>query len=145
MNEEHVCPRRAENPPYPGMSDTDTWRKNNSCSYCGSFNPEEFMKRLEAADIELGPTDKNYKVYVKNEGGEVFKQTYRDCPRDSTCTGPDDCDHWITRDITQTKFYFQHLSPEQQTRFIELINEKKVKIGMPGHFYNLPFFCKPID
>lgn len=38
------------------------------------------------------------------------------------------------------KFYFQHLSPEGRARFIALLNEKKLNIGVPGHFYVLPFF-----
>jgi len=98
------------------------------------------MERLEAGTVEVIPTDKSYKLYLRNDGGEEFKQSYRDCPPDSECTGPDDCTHWVTRDNPQAKFYFQHLSSEQQTRFIELLNEKKMKIGMPGYFYRLPFF-----
>ena len=43
----------------------------------------------------------------------------------------------------QGKFYFQHLSPEQQNKFIELYNAKKMKLGYPGHFYSRPFFCTP--
>lgn len=39
----------------------DTW--NPTCSWCGSLNPDEFMRRAEAGD-ELGPTGKSYKVYV---------------------------------------------------------------------------------
>ncbi len=39
------------------------------------------------------------------------------------------------------KFYFQHLDEDGQNKFIELANEKKLKIGFPGHFYVLPFFC----
>lgn len=56
--------------------------------------------------------------------------------------------HWVKVEprmaTTHAKFYFQHLSPEQRTRFVELINERKMKVGMPGHFYVLPFFCKVI-
>lgn len=40
------------------------------------------------------------------------------------------------------KFYFQHFSPEQQQRFVDLMNDGKVKLAYPGHFYALPFFCK---
>jgi hypothetical protein len=98
------------------------------------------MLRLEAGDVELGPTDKNYKVYVENQGGQVFKQTYRDCPRDSEPHMPDQCTHWVTRDMAGTKFYFWHLSTEQRKRFIELLNDKKLRIGYPGHFYVKPFF-----
>ncbi len=49
---------------------------------------------------------------------------------------------WTTREIEQTKFYFQHLSEEQMRRFIELLNGKKLKLDFPGHFYRLPYFIR---
>lgn len=157
MTTKHTCGRRAENgmdnpnSPLRGSGrDLDTYRDDNTCSYCGSFNPDTLMQRLEVGDVELGPTDKNYKVYLMNAGGEAFKQTYRDCPTDrkivdgkeitTKCSGPDTCTHWVTREMSQAKFYFQHLSVDQKKRFIELLNEKKIKIGMPGHFYSRPYF-----
>ena len=112
------------------------------------------MARLEAGVVQLGSTDKNYKVYVENDGGEQFKQTYRNCPRDeervgtngnkymvSSCKGPTTCTHWVTREVSETKFYFQHLSAEQQSRFIELYNQKRIKFQGGCGFYVLPFFC----
>jgi hypothetical protein len=112
------------------------------------------MDRLEDGTIKLGSTDKNYKVYVENDGGEQFKQTYRNCPQDtemigaagnkytaSSCKGRDTCTHWVTREISGTKFYFQHLSDVQKARFIELLNEKRVKFQGEMGFYVLPFFC----
>lgn len=38
------------------------------------------------------------------------------------------------------KFYYQHLSRMQRSEFVALLNEKKINIGYPGHFYSLPFF-----
>ena len=38
------------------------------------------------------------------------------------------------------KFYFEHLSEEQMYIFIDLLNAKKLNIGYPGYFYNLPYF-----
>lgn len=38
------------------------------------------------------------------------------------------------------KFYFQHLAPEQQRKFVELHNLGKLKLEYPGHFYVMPFF-----
>jgi hypothetical protein len=134
------CPRRAESFIVVTQG-PDSYREDNTCSYCGSFNAEAFMLRIEAGDVKLTPTDKNYKVYVANDGGEGFKQTFRDCPQGATCTGPKDCTHWVTRDRNETKFYFQHLSEDQKRRFIELLNENKIKLEYPGHFYVLPFFC----
>ncbi len=125
--------------------DPDHYREDGCCSYCGSLNPDTLIKRMEAGDVELGPTDKNYKLYVKNAGGEAFKQTYRDCPAERSCTGPDDCTHWVTRDMDEAKFYFQHFNAEQRARFIELVNEKKAPIGYPGHFYVLPYFTRIAD
>ena len=125
------CPRAIENgagpdSPFKGpFSGEMTWRDDDTCSYCGSLNPDTLMSRIEAGDVEIGPTDKNYKIYVSNSGGEDFKQTYRNCPEDSNCTGPDDCTHWVTRETSRTKFYFQHLSEEQMIRFIELLNDGK--------------------
>jgi hypothetical protein len=39
------------------------------------------------------------------------------------------------------KFYYQHLSMEQQHRFIDLHNSNQMKIGYPGYFYRHPFFA----
>lgn len=119
------------------------WRESdNSCSYCGSLNNDYLMERLERGDVEVGPTDKSYKVYVRNRGGEPFKQSYRDCPVSARCRGPEDCTHWVTREMQEHKFYFQHLTPLQMQRFVELANEGQIAMGYPGYFYTLPFFIK---
>lgn len=136
---QHTCPRRAEgNGVY--MKDEDVWDIGNCCSYCGSLNPDELMRRLEIGDIELEPTDKNYKVYVSNLGGIPFKQTCRDSEKDPGGNDPSKW-VWVTRDMDQTKFYFQHLSKEQQDRFIELHNSKEMHIGYPARFYVKPYFA----
>jgi hypothetical protein len=142
------CPRRTSpygtfawdiEPEHDRYSETD-----DTCTHCGSLNPDTLMARLEAGTVELGPTDKSYKVYVHNSGGESFKQTYR-TDNKPFYHGHGSPDHdWVTREMDQTKFYFQHLSPEQRVRFVELLNEGKVKVGYPGYFYNLPFFCVPV-
>lgn len=117
----HDCPRRIES----GISITpgpDEFRARGeshpTCSYCGSMDPDALMARIEAGDVELGPTDKSYKIYVRDilDAGLGF-----------------------------AKFYFQHFSPEQQVRFIELFNAGKLHIGTPGYFYRLPFFCRPVE
>lgn len=59
------------------------------------------------AGVKLTPTDKNYKIYV-----------------DVKVHGAG-------------KFYFQHLSDEGKTKFIELMNA-------PGYFYVLPFFASAV-
>lgn len=109
----HKCPRRDENSgPFNGNDEDapDTYRPN--CSYCGSMSQTTFFAAIDGG-AELGPTDKNYKVYVHGDG---FR-----------------------------KFYFQHLDDEGRSRFIALLNERKIKIGVPGHFYVLPYFVQVRD
>ena len=66
------CPRRPERP-FEYLNKPD----DGTCDYCGSLDADVFMARLEAGDVTLDPTDKNYKVYVHNNGGAPFKQTHR--------------------------------------------------------------------
>ena len=145
-----LCPRRDES--YFGSSpafarDNDYDPSDDTCRYCGSLDPSTFMQRIEAGTVQLGTTDKNYKVYVNNDGGESFKQSFRDCynapDKDANpCNdGPDKCTHWVTKETNHTKFYFQHLSEHQMERFIELLNAKKLKFQGGYGFYVLPFFC----
>lgn len=100
------------------------------------------MVRIEAEEVELVPTDKSYKVYVNVLAGSKFTREFRDCPRESRCSSPEQCTHWKTEEITDSKFYFQHFSPKQRERFIELHNQKKLKLGEPGYFYTTPFFAR---
>ena len=138
-----TCPRRRMEGSYGyDKEGEDGFNKDDdSCSYCGSLNPNTFMARLEAGDIELSPTDKNYKVYVHNNEGISFKQTYR---IDEDGESYEDHHLWIytTRETEQHKFYFQHLSAEQKTRFLVLHNTGKIKFGYPGHFYTTPYFAR---
>lgn len=133
------------------------------CSYCGSIEPNFFMGVIEQG-AEIGPTDKNYKVYVEvpNENpGELIivgsanfdKQGCHGwVPAEDVVdeifkrSGSERGTHtkWVQlglRGPKQTlKFYFQHLSSEQKHKFVQLLNERKLNIGMPGHFYVTPFF-----
>lgn len=147
----HTCPRRGESP--FGRSEIeadmdsfhDHWRKpEDSCSCCGSLNPDVFMDRLEKGDISLGTTDKSYKVYVHNDGGEQFKQTYRDDKADKFYGYGHPAHNWITKDVEQTKFYFQHFSDKQMERFVELYNDKKIKFKGGFGFYVFPYFMAPV-
>lgn len=115
-------------------------QEDGTCTYCGSWDAADMMARLEAGTLLLGATDKNYKVYLKNDGGAPFKQSFRNCPPGSTCKGPGDCAHYVTRETERTKFYFQHLSKEQMLRFIELLNEGKLRFDGDIGFYVRPFF-----
>lgn len=110
---EFVCPSRQ----WSAMSGIDHWREGNTCSYCGSANPEAVMQWLEDQAISLTPTDKNYKVYL-NARVPGLK--------------------------VPLKFYFQHFSVMQKERFVALYNDRHLKLEYPGHFYVFPFFMTPV-
>lgn len=168
-----ICQRRGDNfgMTLVGYPKEDHWSEDGTCSYCGSLHPETFLKRIEAGEFQLGPTDKNYKVYVDVIAGEdVLRQVtvgkdswaeYQKSDDDPTKrafgmrdyvkveqhpTRPNDL---IVTEVMKThnKFYFHHFlnddgtqNKEMCVKFIELYNDKKMKIGDPGHFYVSPFF-----
>lgn len=114
---QQTCPRRMEGGPWKLEENQDSWNSTGSgpsCSFCGSLHPDRFME-LARGGWTVGPTDKTYKVYLSSPEGEG--------------------------DRKEAKFYFQHLSVQQQDEFIDLVNSRSMKIGYPGHFYVLPFFC----
>lgn len=67
MSDTFVCPRQAET----GWEGETTWHADGTCSYCGSLSPAKFFEAIEAG-AEIGPTDKNYKVYVKGDSHAKF-------------------------------------------------------------------------
>lgn len=90
------------------------------------------MDRLEQGTISIEPTDNNYKIYIMaNPGTDLFNFIHSYNFQSKT---------WQREKRRYSKFYFQHLSEEQKKRFVELVNEKKIKIDSPGYFYVLPFF-----
>lgn len=126
MSESQTCPRRMGEPgPWEREEGLDRWETGHgtvdqdqvglSCSFCGSLNPDRFLELVREGWI-VGPTDKSYKAYLES-------------PQDPEVQGR-----------THAKFYFQHLSREQQDQFIDLHNSRQMKIGHPGHFYVPPFF-----
>jgi hypothetical protein len=132
------CPREPQGEffrrfEYEGRPDDGT------CDYCGSLLAGAFMDRLEAGDVVLVPTDKDYKVYVRNDGGALFRQSHR---TDDARTADQSQWVWATREVSETKLYFEHLSEEQGRRFVELLNAGRLKLDFPGHFYRLPFFVR---
>ena len=114
-----ICPRRqevgADKPGHPfKYGNEDHWRKddNNTCSWCGSMHPDDFMEIAKtgfSGGGQLVPTDKSYKVYAG---------------------------------LTHYKFYFMHLSEVQQIEFERLAREGLLNIASPGHFYVAPFFMR---
>jgi hypothetical protein len=114
-----TCPRRIENTGPFQYPNSDTWAEQEShlrCSYCGSLHPD-YLLELMKIGTELGPTDKDYKIYVSIHG------------------------------VHEGKFYFQHFNKEQKLEFIHLYNKKPrtFTIGYPGYFYVLPFFIRIIE
>jgi len=155
------CPRRAEIPRVTQLRvapPPDHWRADGTCSWCHSISPAKFFEAIEAG-CEIGPTDKNYKAYVRLPNPDVGKTI-----ETGSESGPAfDIDGIPTRaDLTdqekaegryrrtfhgpaashiRAKFYFQHLSKADRDRFIELHNAGKMTFAFPGHFYARPFFC----
>lgn len=120
----HTCGRRAESgmdaddsPFRMSGKNLDEYRADGTCSYCGSVSQEAFLAFVEAGG-EVGPTDKSYKAYLHSTD---------DVPAPGI------------------KFYFQHLDQAGRDKFIELYNANRMRIGYPGHFYSLPYFCKRVQ
>lgn len=84
------------------------------CSFCGSLHPARFLE-LIAEGWRVEPTDKNYKAYLRKRGDEGSL--------------------WA-------KFYYQHLSDEQQEEFVGLYNSNRMLLAEPGYFYVTPFFIR---
>jgi len=118
MSEKHTCGYRtvqgmdADDSPFRlSGSGLDEYRADGTCSYCGSVSQAAFLAFAEAGG-EIGPTDKDYKVYLHGE------------------------------DAPGKKFYFYHLDDAGKQRFIDLYNEGKLRFGVPGYLYTLPYFCQ---
>jgi hypothetical protein len=172
VDETHTCPRRAEAPGRWRGDDGVDRREDRgslvggigpSCSYCGSLSPEKFMELVEQG-WWVDPTDKSYKAYLAEPLTDAEVAAARDRwmatdfvarVRSAACAdhaGNVDAvvEHeWQQMPAAQghgqvrAKFYYQHLSSEQMDRFIEIVNAKQMKIGTPGYFYVLPYFCSP--
>ena len=158
------CPRREETPFNRTDPNEDRWQSDGTCNYCGSMNPDDFFKAIEAG-AEIGPTDKNYKVYVSVPNplaGKPACYTTSTHPRDGfillteeladtiTWETPEDRASYVGRyvklggahsNIKQFKFYFQHLDQAGMDRYIALHNDRKIKYGYPGQLYVKPFFA----
>ena len=98
------CPRSGEMFQHPDGGESE-WRYIRdddvlTCSYCGSIHPDEFMAQVRSGS-PIGATDKSYKAYVEEMSSRE----------------PVRMDH-------APKFYYQHLSSEQQDEFVRLWNER---------------------
>ena len=137
MSSAQTCPRRMqEDGPWEHRENLDIWVDRHTprpqdpgpcCSFCGSLHPDMFLDLIASGRWVVEPTDKNYKAYL----GEILSMEERTAvpgePLPPVRSG-------------RAKFYYQHLSPEQQERFVELYNTRAMRLAEPGHFYVLPFF-----
>lgn len=117
----------------------------------------------------VGPTDKAYKAYLGRPvtADELAAKKARWIETDSLAQAirdlgmrdgktPEQIEddlghHWVEVEEPlrssggqEAKFYYQHLSDAQRAEFIDLVNDGRMKIGYPGHFYRLPFFCRAV-
>ena len=113
-----TCPRRMhEYGPWERVEWLDHWRPDDTCSFCGSYNPELLLMGIAKHMITLDPTDKNYKVYVNHKNNPT----------------------------KYNKFYFMHFSEDQMKEFVDIYNLKPSIIEISGgDFYVMPFFMKRI-
>lgn len=137
-----------------------------SCSFCGSLHPDRFMELLEQGWV-VGPTDKNYKAYLSEPVSEAAiaerKKAWLEDPKGIARTirsawaadgkSEEETDQkiaklWREQEMLlmsggqEAKFYYQHLTPEQGRRFVDLYNNGTMRIGYPGNFYVMPFFMR---
>jgi hypothetical protein len=118
----------------------DSWRDDGTCSYCGSVNPDWVMNLAEQGKLQFGPTDKNYKAYVRwmKDGSEV--------PKEDPDPQKDFAAYQTFHVASEShKFYFQHFNEGHKKRFIDLYNSGRMKIGHPGYFYSGLFFCQYVN
>ncbi len=104
------CPRR-----FLPKENADVWRGDSTCSYCGSTKPAKILDEIRKRAVTIGPTDKNYKIYLEYP------------------------------DRRTKKAYFQHFSADERKEFLELLNNKTMQIGYPKHFYVLPYFARVLE
>jgi hypothetical protein len=156
-----TCPRRMTDfGPWPRDPDLDTWTTGHgligqseigqSCSFCGSLHPDRFMELVREGWI-VGPTDKPYKAYLERpftaeeiaSRKAAYMARFAGLSEQAVAELGEQYDREFTSvGSTVAKFYFQHLTVEQQDEFIALHNAHRIKFGPPGGFYVTPFFAQ---
>lgn len=120
------CPRRIENGAMPGPNgeppvlfpNPDNWRSgSDKTGRVPTLRTCSYCGSVHPDDLF---------AYIEAEG-EI---------------GPTDKSYKIYLPHSPQKFYFQHFDDDQRKRFIDLLNQRKVKLGYPGYFYTMPFFIQ---
>ena len=182
MTEHHTCPRRMSDfGPWERKEGLDEYTKGHGlvgqhrgCNFCGSMHPDDFMQAVRDG-LEIGPTDKSYKLYVKgipypepdalrivssSTGPGQGLTAYKDLSRAEKKAVrveykgrrryPEDYKegyyHLIPWGPTvEGKFYTAHLSQEQGWEFDGLWREHKINWGYPGAPYRPLYIPGPSD
>lgn len=110
-----------------------------------SFRTDSVEKRAKKAAEFLGRVRPEYRANViadQVRAGDLSLDDAADIDAYAAGDKLDPMRNWKfeTQEQSQTKFYFEHLSEPQMKRFIELLNEKRIKLNYPGYFYRKPFF-----
>lgn len=68
------CPRRLNEigPWDHEETDKDSWREDNTCSFCGGLKPEIALEFVEKGN-QITTTDKNYKIYINTPAKAIQK------------------------------------------------------------------------
>ena len=72
--------------------------------------------------------------------GSLRPALFFDAVRDNDAITPTDKDYKVYVGKGNGKFYFQHLNRDEQIKFVDLLNRKKINMVNP--FYVLPFFVR---
>jgi hypothetical protein len=72
--------------------------------------------------------------------GSLHPDDFMAAVRAGEKVGPTDKNYKAYLGEGHSKFYYQHLSDDQRREFVELHNAGTMNVGVPGHFYRLPFF-----
>jgi hypothetical protein len=112
-----TCPSRLwESGPWVSARNMDYWREDYTCSFCGSYHPDEAMRFLRRGGT-IVPTDNQNKAYLESNAAVQLPGEAR-----------------------RRKIYFHHFQNKHKIEFVNLLYQKKLNIAYPGHFYVLPAF-----
>lgn len=172
MRTAQTCPRRMlDMGPWERAENLDSWDIRGSdaigpaCSFCGSLHPDRFMELVRQGWV-VGPTDKSYKAYLSKpltdeekaehksrwldgftaqgiQASAEARNESREQAREELGRYYDEQVAPFSESTKQAKFYYVHLSEEQQHEFIDLHNSRQMHIGYPGRFYQPPYFTQP--